>query len=415
MAGYNVIVIGAGPAGMMAAIRAAEYGAATALFEKNASLGRKLGLTGKGRCNLTNKCPLPDFLERFGKEGQFLRNAFAKFFAPELMRFFEYNGVRLKTERQARVFPATDNARSVIDCLRKVLAQRGVDIYLSSPVKKVLVKNGAVGGVQLTNEEEATARKIILSTGGVSYPETGSTGDGLKIAKSLGHQVSELYPGLVPLETEETFVKELQGLALKNVRIVFEVDKKRIESGVGEILFTHFGVSGPLILDLSAGVVKLSDSGRVVMLIDLKPGLSQEEIEVKLRNEFQQKGSLILKNYAKELFPQRFIDIFLSKAKVNPAKKCHQISAVERKNIVLLLKGFPLVIKRPRPFAEAMVTCGGVSLKEIDPRTMESKKVKGLYFCGEILGLAASSGGFNLQAAFSTGYLAGESAALALE
>ncbi|HAJ57136.1 MAG TPA: NAD(P)/FAD-dependent oxidoreductase [Candidatus Omnitrophica bacterium] len=412
MSGYKIIVVGGGPAGMMAAIRAAEYGAEVALFEKNASLGRKLGLTGKGRCNLTNTCLLPDFLEKFGKEGQFLRNAFGKFFAPELMRFFEHSGLELKAERQGRVFPASDSSKSIVDCLKKVLVQRGVDIYLSSPVKKIITENGRVRGVELASGDEASAQKVILSTGGISYPETGSTGDGFRMAKESGHDTGVLYPGLVPLETEENFVKELQGLALKNVRIVFDSGKKKIGSGIGEILFTHFGVSGPLVLDLSAQVVELLSMGRVVMQIDFKPALSREEIEDKLCKEFQKKGSLQIKNYAKEFLPQRFIDIFLLKAGVAPEKRCHQVSSAERKNIAALLKAFPVGIKRPRPISEAMVTCGGVSLKEVDPRTMESKKLSGLYFCGEILDIAASSGGFNLQAAFSTGYLAGESAAL---
>jgi predicted Rossmann fold flavoprotein len=410
MAGYKIIVVGAGPAGMMAALRAAESVEDVALFEKNASLGRKLGLTGKGRCNLTNTCPFDEFLEKFNKEGQFLRDSFAKFFAPQLMRFFETNGLKLKAERQGRVFPVTDTSRSVIDVLKKVLTQRSVDIYVSAPVKSIRVENGHVKGVRLDNGEEASAEKVILATGGVSYPETGSSGDGLRIAQDLGHRIDALYPGLVPLETKDIFVKDLQGLTLKNIRVTFQSSRKKIVSAIGELLFTHFGVSGPLVLDTSVQVVKLLDSGNCDMLIDLKPGMSLEELDAKFQREFQQQGSLVLKNYIKECAPQRFGAVFLAKAKIDPDKKCHQISAAERKKMVELFKSFPVGLKRARPISEAMVTSGGVSLKEVDPKTLASKKIEGLYFCGEILGLAGTSGGFNLQAAFSTGYLAGASA-----
>ncbi len=397
---------------MMSAIRAAECGADVALFEKNASLGRKLGLTGKGRCNLTNACELSVFLEKFGKEGQFLRGAFSKFFSPELVRFFEYNKLKLKTERQGRVFPVTDSSRSVIDCLNKVLLQRKVDVYLSSPIEEVLVNNGSVVGVRLLSAEEVHAEKVIIATGGVSYPQTGSTGDGIRMAEEIGHRIDELYPGLVPLETEEGFVKDLQGLTLKNVSIVFESGKKRIESGIGEVLFTHFGVSGPLVLDLSSEVAKLLRFGHPVMRIDLKPGLMLDDLENKLKKELHQKGGTFIKNYAKELLPQRLVDVLLFRAGIALDKRCQQVTSSERKNFAALLKGFNLTIKRTRHFSEAMVTCGGVNLRQIDPKTMESKMIKGLYFCGEVLSLAAHSGGFNLQAAFSTGYLAGESAGL---
>ena len=408
----NIIVIGAGPAGMMAAIRAAECADGVALFEKNASAGRKLGLTGKGRCNLTNVASCDDFLDKFGREGQFLRDAIKKLSSERVMDFFESNGLKLKVERQGRVFPETDSSRSVIDILERVLKRRGVNMFFSSAVRNILVADGCVKGVRLADMKEIRAKKIILACGGASYPETGSTGDGFRMAHDLGHCITDIFAGLVPLETEEAFVKDLQGLTLKNISIVFELGKKKVASGVGELLFTHFGVSGPLVLDLSSKVVGLSKGKPFKLFIDLKPGLSGNELEEKLEREFSQGGSLAIKNYLKELVPERLGNVVLSNAKIEPLKKCHQISAVERKSLVNILKRFHLVIKKPRPLSEAMVTCGGVSLKEVDPRTMESKIAKGMYLCGEVLDLSASSGGYNLQAAFSTGYMAGEAAGL---
>jgi predicted Rossmann fold flavoprotein len=415
---YSVIIIGGGPSGMMAAIAAAEVlGCDTvAIFEKNASLARKLGLTGKGRCNLTNICPLEEFLEKFGKNGVFLRNAFSRFFVQDLISFFEVRGLKMKTERQGRVFPTTDQSTSVIAVLKKALAEAGVETHLSSPVQTVEIAGVGMYRMTLASGKEIFSRKIIVAAGGSSYPETGSTGDGFKIASEFKHTITELEPGLVPLETEEQFVKELQGLTLKNIKIVFLVGSKEIESDTGELLFTHFGVSGPLILDLSAKVSgDLHEKRKVKMLIDLKPALSVEQLDLKLRHEFQTAGALKIKNYFTELLPKRLTDIFLKLTRIEGEKKCHQITASERKKIIEMLKKLPLTIKRTRPMSEAMVTCGGVSLKEIDPKTMESRKSEGVYFCGEVLDLAAASGGFNLQAAFSTGYVAGEAAALSVK
>lgn len=408
---YNVIVIGAGPSGMMAALRAAEITDSVALFEKNASLGRKLGLTGKGRCNITNVSGLDVFLEKFGKKGLFLRNVFNKFFVDDLIRFFKDRGLEVKTERQGRVFPATDRSISVIDVFKKAMAKAGVDVCLSSSVHSVKVFEDGIKRVCFTDGKEVFAKTVIIATGGVSYPQTGSTGDGLRIARELGHRIEEASGGLVPLETQESFVRDVQGLTLKNIRITFFAGNKKIESSIGELLFTHFGVSGPLILDISSDICKLLKKSKVRMLIDLKPGLEPGQLNIKMQREFQVSGSLMIKNYLADILPNRLVAVVLRSSKVSGEKKCHQITAPERSSLVSALKALELTITRPRPIVEAMVTEGGVSLNEINPQTMESRKAKGVYFCGEVLDLAAASGGFNLQAAFSTGYLAGESAA----
>ncbi len=410
----NIAIIGGGPCGIMAAIAAARKAKGVCLFEKNASLARKLTITGKGRCNLTNDTSVDLMVEKFGANGRFLRNCFSRFFVPDLMSFFANRGCRLKTERQGRVFPASDSSGSVVDCLKKEMKDAGVDVRLSSQVRRI--EPGDQGfKIYFTGAEPATAQKIIIATGGASFPETGSTGDGFVFAKDLGHKVENIGPGLVPLETEEKFVKDIQGLTLKNIRLVFRSGLKSLESDMGELLFTHFGISGPLVLDMSAQVHKLlKGTTNVKAMIDLKPGLSAEQLDLKLRNEFQRSGSAKLKNYLTELLPKRLVDVFLIVSRIEGGKKCNQVASQERKRMVDALKNFTLTIKKTRPLSEAMVTCGGVSLKEVDPRTMESKKVKGVYFCGEVLDLAAASGGYNLQAAFSTGFVAGEAAALSL-
>jgi len=396
---------------MMAALRAAEITDSVALLEKNASMGRKLGLTGKGRCNITNVAGIDVFLEKFGKKGLFLRNVFNKFFVDDLISFLKDRGLEVKTERQGRVFPATDRSISVIDVFKKAFGKAGVDVLLSSSVHSVDALEGGMKRVCLTDGKEIFAKNVIIATGGVSYPQTGSTGDGLRIARELGHRIEETSGGLVPLEAQESYVKDLQGLTLKNIRITFLAGNKKIESSIGELLFTHFGVSGPLILDNSCDICKLLKRSKVKMLIDLKPGLEHEQLDVKIQREFQAVGSLMIKNYMADMLPARLVSVVLRSSKVSGEKKCHQITAAERSSLISVLKALELTITRPRPIVEAMVTDGGVSLNEVNPQTMESRKVKGLYFCGEVLGLAAASGGFNLQAAFSTGYLAGESAA----
>lgn len=409
----NVCIIGAGPAGMIAAIRAGAVTRSVALLERNASVGRKLGLTGKGRCNITNAGSIDDFLKAFGKNASFLRNVFDRFFSEELLGFFQELGVNFKTERQGRVFPESDSSAEVLEGLKKGLAQSGVEVMLNACVKKISVFEDVLR-VDLADGRYFFSKKVVLAAGGASYPQTGSTGDGFRLARGLGHAIEPIGPGLVPLETKEDFVRDLMGLTLKNVSVRYLLGSKWIKTPVGEILLTHFGVSGPLVLDYSELVARRLSHGSVAMQIDLKPGLTRDELETKFRKEFQSAGSLSIKNFISDLVPKRMADVILSRSGIVPEKKCHQMTSQDRRRLVNILKEFPLTISSARPLAEAMVTWGGVSLKEVDPKTMESRKVPGLYFCGEVLDLAASSGGYNLQAAFSTGYLAGESAAMSL-
>lgn len=407
-----IVIIGGGPAGIMAAVRAADLKApAVILLERNASLARKLGLTGKGRCNLTNEAPVEEFCSRFGTNGLFLRNAFSRFFSEDLMAFFEDRGLKLKKERQGRIFPATDSASSIASVLSAELKKLSVDVRLGRHVRKVKL-DGGVKTVVFDDASCLECRLLVIATGGASYPQTGSTGDGFVWAGELGHTVVPLKAGLVPLETREDFVKDLKGLTLKNIRLVFTQGSRKLQTPVGELLFTHFGISGPLVLDYSVSVVDWLKKGGVGVLLDLKPGLSPDELDKKLQSELRAVANADVGNYLKSLLPQRMTGAVAAQAGVDPAKKCHQVTAQERRRLSAALKGFSFTVHRARPMGEAMVTSGGVSLKEINPKTMESRIVPGLYFCGEVLDLAASSGGYNLQAAFSTGFMAGESAAL---
>ncbi len=407
-----IVIIGGGPAGIMAAVRAADLKApAVILLERNASLARKLGLTGKGRCNLTNEAPVEEFCGRFGTNGLFLRNAFSRFFSEDLMAFFEDRGLKLKKERQGRVFPATDSSSSIISVLSSELKKLSVDVRLGRHVRKVRC-DGGMKTVIFDDGSSLECRLLIMATGGASYPQTGSTGDGFVWAGDLGHTVVPLRAGLVPLETREGFVKDLQGLTLKNIRLIFTQGSRKLETPVGELLFTHFGVSGPLVLDHSVSVAAWLEKGDVGVMLDLKPGLVLGELDKKLQAELRAAANTTVGNYLKNLLPQRMAGVVAAQAAVDAAKKCHQVTAQERRRLAASLKSFSFTVHRARPIDEAMVTCGGVSLREINPKTMESRLVPGLYFCGEILDLAASSGGYNLQAAFSTGFAAGESAAL---
>lgn len=411
---HKIVVVGAGPAGMMAAIRAAQLKQEVVLIEKNPFPGKKLLLSGKGRCNLTNICNLDFFLSRFSGNTQFLRNAFTRFFHQDLLNFFAKRGLKLKVERQNRVFPQTDKADSVLKVLKEELARNKVKIIYKKAVRDILKSEGRVSGVLLDVDEFIFAERVILATGGVSFSFTGSSGEGLRIARHLGHHIISLKPGLVPLETKETLPRLLlAGLTLKNIRLKFSAGRKIILSDIGELLFTPFGISGPLVLSLSGQVVDLLMQHKEVSLeIDLKPALSREQLEKRLLREFKENAPKSIKNTFKNLLPGRLGKVFLQLLKINPQKKTNQISKTERQAMISLVKGFSLTIARSRPIQEAMVTRGGVSLKEINPATMESRLIKGLYFAGEIIDIAADTGGFNLQAAFSTGYLAGESAAL---
>ncbi len=408
---YDIAVIGGGAAGSMAAIRAGQLGKSVVLIERNDSIGRKIMITGKGRCNLTNTAPVDVFIKKFGSRGKFLRSAFFRFSNEDLMEFFRSKGLALKAERQGRVFPASDKARSVVSVLEEHLKENRVDVVYGMRIVDLEYRDGSFA---LVSEDgvRLDAKKVIVSTGGVSYKATGSTGDGFTIAGRLGHKVAPLTQALVPLKTKERWVKELQGLSLKNIRIIFHArDKKRV-SDIGELIFTHFGVSGPLVLDMSGDIVSALEKHKEIrMTIDLKPGLEKERLETRLVRLFAAKGNVQIKNLMQDVLPRAMIAVFLSLLKIAPEKRTNQITKEERSAIIDMLKAFPVTIVECLPIEEAMVTDGGVSMKEIDPRTMESKVTPGLYFAGEVIEGRAPSGGYNLQQAFSTGYLAGEKAA----
>lgn len=409
----KIVVVGAGPAGMMAAIRAGELSQDVTLIEKNPVLGKKLLLSGKGRCNLTNLCDIDLFLSRFSANAEFLRDAFKKFFNRELMQFFEKRGLELKVERQQRVFPATDRSDSILDVLKKELEKNRVKIIYKAQLKDILLKDGAVKGLLLSEGTILSAEKIILATGGISYKITGSTGEALKIAEGLGHSVVPLRPGLVPVEIKQDYPKRLEGLTLKNIRVKFSDGERHIISEVGELLFTSFGISGPLVLTLSSKISDWVAKGKhIYSEIDLKPALCMEQLNARFLREFQLNPRKSIKNILREFLPLRLIDLFIEIAKIEPDKKAGQILKPERERLIKLFKAFRMDIIKAAPLDVAMITRGGISLKDINPRTMESRRIKGLYFCGEMIDVDADTGGFNLQAAFSTGYLAGESAAL---
>jgi len=413
MLSKSIVIVGGGPAGMMAAIRAAQLGCNVTLVEKNPILGKKLLLSGKGRCNLTNACDLDSFLKRFSKNGQFLRDAFRKFFNKDLMDFFEERGLKLKVERQLRVFPAADKSGSVLKVLKDELNKNKVRLMLKSRAAEILTEDNKIKGLVLSDRTQIHADSLILATGGLSYAFTGSTGEGLEFARRSGHNIVKIRPGLVPLETRQKLPRLLQGLTLKNIRLRFSDAKKEIVSDVGELLFTSFGISGPLVLSLSGEIADWLNEGKKVFVeIDLKPALSKEQLDARILREFKLNPKKSIKNTLKSLLPQKLIGVSLEIAGIDPEKKVSQVAQEERKKLIDLFKSFRLDILKTSPIEEAMVTRGGISLKNIDPHTMESRLIRGLYFAGEMIDIDADTGGFNLQAAFSTGYLAGESAAL---
>ncbi len=409
----RIAVIGAGPSGMMAAIRASQLNQSVTLFEKNSILGRKLLLSGKGRCNITNASSLDLFLNRFSRNGEFLRSAFAKFFNQDIADFFKERGLELKTERQSRVFPVTDSSASVVEVLKNELIKNKVEVVYKTNIRDIIVDQGAAKGVVLENGEFVRFDIVIMATGGLSYSFTGSTGEGLDIAKRAGHSLIPLRAGLAPLEVKENYPRYLEGLTLENIQLELCSGKDKIVSEVGDLLFTSFGVSGPLVITLSGRVGDwLAQRKEVSLRIDLKPGLTEQQLDARFLREFKLNAKKGLKSVMKTMLPLRLINLFLNIAKMPLDKKANQVTQKERKELVALLKGWKLNISGVRPIEEGMVTRGGVNLKEINPRTMESRIIKGLYFCGEMIDIDADTGGFNLQAAFSTGYLAGESAAI---
>ena len=402
----KIIVIGGGPAGMMAAIRAAEFGAEVTLFEKNNRLGRKLSITGKGRCNLTNAADTAEIIKNIPGNGKFLNSALNNFTANDTVNFFESLGLRTKIERGNRIFPESDNAAEVIDVLNKKLAALNVDVKLNAPVENIIADK-KIRGVEVGGKF-FDADAVILATGGKSYPATGSTGDGFIFAKKLGHTVTEILPALVPLETEEDFVQTLQGLSLRNVRVTLLADNKRVNEIFGEMLFTHFGVSGPIILTLSRQVAKFLREGAFVeLLINLKPALTPEQLDTRILRDFEKFKHKNIKNALIELLPNKLIPVVIDLAFIDENKKIDAITKDERRRLIEILRGLPLTVTATRPIDEAIVTAGGVSVKEINPRTMESKIISGLFIVGEVVDVDGNTGGFNLQAAWAMGNAAG--------
>ncbi len=396
---------------MMAAIAAASPGKSVTLIEKNASLGRKLLLTGGGRCNFTNICDTKELTGHFSKTGSFLRDAFKAFDNNELLRFFAKRGLGVKIEEDGCVFPSSDKASSVLDVLRKELERLDVRLMMGKGVKKVLLGQGAVRGVICTDGSMIGAEKAVLAAGGLSYRTTGSTGDGIKMAERTGHEIVALRPGLVPLILEGPYPKTLEGLSLDGVKLTFKSGKTKVASRQGSLLFTRDGISGPATLSSSAEVVDAMSAGkRVSVEIDIMPSKRLDEVDGLLLYELSKSPGKSLKNLLKALVPVRLAGVLLEKAKVSPDKKANQVTAGERKQIAGLIKVLKFDVSKSASFEKAQITRGGVSIKDIDPRTMESKKVKGLYFAGEMIDIDGDSGGFNLQAAFSTGCLAGRSA-----
>ncbi len=406
----KIIVIGGGASGLMAAGIAAERGLKVILIEKMNGVGKKLAITGKGRCNITNNCNLKQFIQEFGKNGRFLYQAFSRFFNKELIDFFEEKGLQTKVERGGRIFPVSDKAKDVVDLLKKWNIRNGVKIFYDAEVSEILTKESSISGIRFKDGQLLEADNIILSTGGSSYPGTGSTGDGFIMVRKLGHTINRIEPALVPFNCAGDTHLELQGLTLKNIRASIWFDGKKKFEEFGDLLFTHFGVSGPIILSLSRKINREDFSNhRIEISIDLKPALTEQTLDERLLRELNQHGKMKFKAILKFLLPRKMIPICIKNTKISSDKLCHQIDSSERKRMKNWLKDFRLNITGFRPMKEAIVTAGGVSLKEINPKTMESKKIKGLYIVGELLDLDANTGGFNLQAAFSTGWCAGKS------
>ncbi len=410
----DIIVIGGGAAGLMAAGQAAQAGSRVLLLEKMPQPGRKLGITGKGRCNLTNCCEVQNFVCRFGTSGRFLRQAFARFFNTELMAFFEELGVPLMTERGGRVFPAGGQATEVVKALQKWLRNAGVVLQTSAPVEALLLHDGRVTGVRCEGRE-IPCQCVVLATGGASYPATGSTGDGYRMAAAAGHRIVPVRPALVPLETRSPATGRMAQLNLRNIRVKLLVDGKKTAEDFGELAFTAFGVSGPTILTLSGQAVDALAAGRRVSLsLDLKPALDEEKLDLRLQRDLDARGRETLASLLRGLLPAPMVPVCLDLLRLPGDGSAATLKAKDRRRLGRWIKDFSLEISGHRPFSEAIVTAGGVDLEQVDPRTLQSRCVRGLYLAGELLDLQAETGGYNLQAAFSTGWLAGRSAALAL-
>lgn len=412
----SVVIVGAGAAGMMAAISAAWQGARVIVLERNPLPGRKLLITGKGRCNVTNASDPEGIIRGLPGNGRFLTGAVHRFSPDDLMRMLEGMGVRLKVERGQRVFPESDRSFDVVNALRTAMRQAGVNYRGESRVQAVVVEDGRVAGVKMVSGETVHCGAVIVATGGASYTGTGSTGDGYRFAKCAGHTVVDPRPALVPLEVAERWVGELQGLSLRNVNARVMAGGRVLGEEFGEMLFTHFGVSGPVVLSLSRDAVLALKGGTepVTFHLDLKPALGVEQLDLRVQRDFASNVRKQFKNALDELLPRKLIPVMIQLSGIDPDSPVHQITREQRLNLVGLLKDMVMTITRPRPIEEAIVTAGGVNTKEVDPHTMESRLVRGLYFAGEVLDVDGYTGGFNLQASFSSGYVAGVSAAGAM-
>lgn len=415
---YDVIIIGAGPAGLMAAIESYEPHRKIAVLEKMREPALKLKISGKGRCNITNSAELKDFISHFGKTGRFLKFAFSEFFNAELLKYFEKLGVQFKLERGGRYFPKNDNAMEIVKALLNKIDSLNVHISANSEVtgikkmsddKFTVTVNKNIPGMSKNRQcIKIKADKVVLATGGKSYPETGSNGAGFKLAAQLGHTITPVLPSLVPVLTKGDTASKLQGLTLKNVKVKLWCDSKKVDELFGEMLFTEFGVSGPIILSLSKTIVKhISEKKKVIISLDLKPALDHEAVDRRLLKEIDEHGKKNFKSLLKRLLPVKLIPVFTGILKISEKKKLNQLNSEERKKLKMLLKEFPFEVTGTKSFDHAIITSGGICINEINSRTMESKLIKGLYFAGEIIDVDADTGGFNLQAAFSTGWVAG--------
>lgn len=406
----KVLIVGGGAAGMMASVFAAERGYEVHVFEKNEKLGKKVYITGKGRCNVTNACEdVEELIRAVVSNPKFLYSAFYGFTNRQVMEFFEESGVRLKVERGNRVFPVSDHSSDVIRGLENRMKKAGVRVHLRTEVSRICTKDGCVCGIELSDGKRISSDRVLVATGGLSYPSTGSTGDGYRFAKEMGHSLVEPKPSLVPLMAKEAYIGELQGLSLRNVTLSVFQGKKCIYQEFGEMMFTHAGVTGPLVLTASAYIGKKLEAGELQALIDLKPALSKEQLDQRILREFEAGKNKQFKNVIGTLYPASMRSVMVELSGICPEKPVHDITKQERERMVDLTKAFPFTLTGMGEFKEAIITRGGVSVKEVDPSTMESKKIRGLYFIGEVLDLDAVTGGFNLQIAWSTAWLAAHS------
>lgn len=412
----KVLIIGGGPAGMLAGIKSAKEGNSVTILEKNNILGKKLLITGKGRCNITSSIEISEFINNIPGNGKFLYSAFDNFNNKDIINLLKQEGLEVKQERGNRIFPVTDNSIDVLNALLKKIKKLEIEIKLKAEANKIIVKENKAIGIIYNKQEKIYADKIILATGGLPYPNTGSTGDGYNIAKELGHTINELKPSLVPLEIyQKNECKIMQGLSLRNIgiKIIDSEKKKLIYEDFGEMLFAHFGVSGPVIISSSAHLVRyknikeLLKNKKIALYIDLKPALTKEKLDERILRDFEEIKNKQVKNSLDKLLPQKMIPVILERLGIDQNKKVNEITKEERQKIVEILKNFNLEISGFRPIEEAIITAGGISIKEINPKTMESKIIENLYFAGEIIDVDAYTGGFNLQIAYSTGYTAG--------